>query len=183
MTKTRSNIAITILVSLTLLLGTHCFAMSNKTITSPNKHLKVKFILDDSGTPFYSVQLHGKEVLAPSALGLICSDGQAFNTALTLEKISASKKVKDDYTMLTGKRKQCDYRANRRTFTLKNNQGQTLQIIFQVSNDGLAFRYALPEESDKPLSVTEEKTAFAFKPTAISWLHPMQPTKTGWSRT
>jgi len=58
-----------------------------------------------------------------------------------------------------------------------------MQIIFQISNDGVAFRYAFPGDSEKTYSIKEEKTTFAFEPNTVSWLHPMQPGKSGWSRT
>lgn len=155
--------------------------MSN-TITSPNGNLEVAFQLNAEGEPVYSIRLNGKDVLKPSSLGLF-RDDQSFANALTLEKTSSIEKVEDTYTMLLGKQKNCSYQANRRTFTLKNSSGQTIEVIFQVSRDGVAFRYAFPDASDKTVSITQEKTAFAFAPTTVSWLHPMQPGKTGWSRT
>ena len=164
-----------------LITGKDIYAMSD-TIPSPDGNLKVSFQLNAEGEPLYSVQLNDMDVLKPSSLGLI-RDDQSFAQALTLEKTSSLEKVEDTYTMLLGKRKNCFYQANRRIFALKNNSGQTMQVIFQVSNDGVAFRYAFPEALEKTFSVTEEKTTFAFAPTTVSWLHPMQPGKSGWCRT
>lgn len=156
-------------------------AMAYK-IASPDGDLKVIFELNEKGQPFYAVQLKGKDVLKRSPLGLVRND-TSFAENLTFANSSKPEKIKDTYTMLLGNRKQCVYTANRQVFTLKNPDGKTIEIIFQVSNDGVAFRYALPDASDKSLSVTEEKTAFGFDPTTTSWLHPMQAGKTGWSRT
>jgi hypothetical protein len=166
---------------LPLFISSNVLAMSN-TIPSPDGNLKVTFELDDSGAAFYSVQLNGKDVIAPSSLGLVLGN-ESFAENLTLEKRSRLETVEDAYTLLTGKRKECSYRANRRVFSLKNAQGNPLQIIFQVSNDGAAFRYAVPDAAGKTLSVTREKTAFAFAPTTVAWLQPMPPGKSGWSRT
>lgn len=180
MRKNKQYPVVIFLFALLLIAGKNSFAMSN-TIPSPDGRLSVDFQVNDKGTPVYSIQLDGKDVLLPSPLGLVRDDGN-FAESLTLEKASPVEKVSDTYTMKVGKRKSCVYHANRRTFTLKNSDGQTLQIIFQVSNDGAAFRYAFPADAGKTHSVTQENTAFAFAPTTVSWLHPMPVAKSGWSR-
>lgn len=158
-----------------------CSAASN-TVSSPDGKLRIEFSLDEQGRPHYSVTLGEKQALGASALGLVRND-QSFAEGMTTAKVSAVQRVTDRYTMPHGKRKDCVYEANRRVFTLKNAGGAALEIIFQVSNDGVAFRYAFVESSDKTYSVVEEKTAFAFAPDTQSWLHPMMPGKSGWSQT
>jgi len=152
------------------------------TIKSPNGNLQVTFDLDSQGRAVYSVALESQTILEPSRLGLVL-DGNDFSENLTVEKVSESETTKDNYQMLMGKRKNCSYAANRKVITLKNHASNQMQIIFQVSNDGAAFRYIVPEPSGNTCSVMEEKTAFAFAPTTVSWLQPMQPGKSGWSRT
>lgn len=158
-----------------------CSGMSN-TISSPDGKIKVTFSVDQQGRPMYAVTCADKEVLKPSAMGLIRNDG-SFAENLMLLKSSKVETVKDSYTMLTGKSKQCSYLANRRVFTLQNADDGQMDIIFQVSNNGLAFRYAFNPKSDKIYSITQENTSFAFAPSTVSWLHPMQPGKSGWSQT
>jgi alpha-glucosidase len=165
-----------------LFITTNVIFAAPSTITSPDGKLQTNFELNSAGEPIYSIKLNGKEVLRPSSLGLVRDDSD-FTKKLNLDKTSSIEKVSDNYSMLLGKRKNCSYQANRCTFTLKNSSGQVMQIIFQVSNDGVAFRYAFPDDSSQTRTVIEEKTAFAFAPTTVSWLHPMQPGKTGWSRT
>ncbi len=181
MRKNWKNIGLAIILSFSFLSTQAAFAMSNK-IPSPDGNLKVDFQLNADGVPLYSIELNGNVVLVPSELGLVRID-QEFDGGLTLVKTSGVETVKDDYTMITGKRRECSYRANRRTFTLKNSNSQTMQIIFQVSNDGVAFRYAFPDPTETSLALTQEETTFAFAPTTVSWLHPMPEAKTGWSRT
>ncbi len=182
MQTTNKKIVLALLLFTLLFLGKEALATPNTIIASPDGRLKVTFELNTDGTPFYSVQLNGNIVIVPSGLGLIRID-QAFDSGLTLVKTSGIEKVNDDYSLLTGKQKECSYRANRRVFTLKNSKGQSMQIIFQVSNDGVAFRYAFPDPAETSLALTGEKTTFAFAPTTVSWLHPMPEAKTGWSRT
>lgn len=158
------------------------FVSASDTISSPDKKIKVTFVIDSQGKPLYSVKLDGKEIIRPSAMGLVRSDG-SFAENLILVKVSETKKIKDDYVMLEGKRRHCEYQANKKVFTLKNSAGETMDIVFQVSNDGLAFRYEFPAGSQKTYSIEQEKTSFAFAADTVCWQHPMQPGKSGWKRT
>ena len=152
------------------------------TISSPDRKIQVSLSMDEQGRPLYALRLAGKEILKPSAMGLVRSDA-SFAEKLTLVKVSKPQVVKDSYDMLLGKKKHCVYEAVRRVFTFKNAGGETMDIIFQVSNDGLAFRYAFGQDSQKTCSVEQEKTSFAFAADTVSWLHPMQPGKSGWQQT
>jgi hypothetical protein len=154
----------------------------SETISSPDGKIKVTFTVDKQGRPLYAVTCAGKVVLQPSVMGLVRNDGSFAEDLMPL-KTSDVQSVKDSYTMLEGKKKQCAYEANRRVFTLQNAEGSQMDIIFQVSNDGVAFRYAFNSKSDKTYSIEHETTAFAFASGAVSWLHPMQPGKTGWAQT
>lgn len=152
------------------------------TTSSPDGKLQVSFETDPQGRPLYAITLADKTVLESSRLGLVLNDN-SFDENLTLESSSEPERITDQYLMLVGKRKNCIYQANRRTFVLKNDKDETIQVVFQVSNDGAAFRYILPDSSDETYTVKEEKTTFAFAPTTVSWLHPMQPGKSGWNKT
>ena len=155
--------------------------MSNA-VSSPDGKIRVQFQVDPYGRPLYAVTCAGRPVLRPSEMGLVSSDG-SFAEGLTLVKASPVETVRDRYDMPLGKRRHCVYEARRRVFTLRNTDGRMMDVIFQVSNDGMAFRYAFPQASPKTCSVTEEKTAFAFAADTVSWLHPMQPGKSGWQQT
>jgi alpha-glucosidase len=152
------------------------------TTLSPDSQLQATFQIDSQGRALYAITLANKAVLEPSQLGLVLNDS-SFDGKLTLESTSEPEMITDKYSMPLGKRRNCVYQANRRTFVLKNDKGEKIQVVFQVSNDGVAFRYVLPESSEKTHTVTQEKTTFAFASTTVSWLHPMQPGKSGWSKT
>jgi alpha-glucosidase len=154
----------------------------NNIILSPDGKLQASFSLDKKNTPVYTAGYSGKPVLKNSQLGLVRSN-VSFAENLKLINVSQSKTIKDKYKMLCGKKKLCDYKANQVIFTLQNKIGETIDIIFQVSDDGVAFRYVFPDASQKVFSIEKENTFFAFAADAKSWLHPMQPAKTGWAQT
>ena len=57
-----------------LLLGTVCAKANNYKVSSPDGRLAVKVECVD-GKAFYSVELNGKQMLKPSALGLVANYG------------------------------------------------------------------------------------------------------------
>lgn len=169
------------LLALLLLLFTTC-AFAAETILSPNRDLRAEFELTSDGAPFYRVVWKGQTVLEHSALGLVRDDAD-FSKGLNLKSAGGATKVRDHYEILTAKRRENRYVANQRVFSLTGPNGEVMEIIFRVSNDGVAFRYHFPKASGEPRRVIEEKTAFAFGTQALAWLQPMSVAKTGFERT
>ena len=151
-------------------------------VASPNGDLVAFVNVNQQGIPQYHIQYNGIDVLKPSSLGIICND-ISLNDNLELAVVSPAEKVSDSYQMIVGKKKVCLYNANRRVATFQNSSNQKLQIEFQVSDHGVAFRYSIPGNINKSVTVNDEITSFAFPPDTISWLHPMAVAKTGWSKT
>ena len=150
-------------------------------IASPNGSLMVNFRLDEVGAPRYAIRLDGKLVLQESRLGLIRTDAD-FSRGLRFISASRVVPVRDRYEILTAKRRLNDYRANRRSFHLQTAGGQKMDIIFQVSDDGVAFRYFFPEKSAETYRLTEEVSSFRFLPGTQAWLQPMSVAKSGWQK-
>lgn len=158
------------------------FAQSSGiTITSPDKSIQVTCRLDTEGKPIYSVQYKNSVVLEPSRLGLVCPDGD-FSKALTQSSNAPGTIVKDKYRLITGKRQHNVYTANRRVIHYKNAAGNLMDMIWQVSNDGVAFRYYFPGAKAEPKKVDTEYTSFHLPANAKGWLQPMSVAKTGWEK-
>jgi hypothetical protein len=151
------------------------------TISSPNGKLQLIFSLEND-KPVYAISYNGNSVIKNSQLGLVRNDA-SFAENLSLINISQPKTITVKYKMLTGKKKICEYKYVRRVFSLKNETGETIEIIFQVSDDGVAFRYSFSKKSNDTFTINQEKTSFGFAAETKSWLSPMQPGKTGWART
>lgn len=150
------------------------------TVASPNHRLVADIMLGADDMPQYAIRCDGRTVLLPSKLGLVRDDAD-FSRDLTLMATSAVEPVEDRYEILTAKRRMNIYRANRGTVRLKTPAGQKLNIVFQVSNDGVAFRYVFPETSPTVHRLKEERSSFHFLPGTRAWLQPMSVAKTGWS--
>lgn len=151
------------------------------TLTSPDAHLAIGFNVDAQGVPGYTVERDGHQVLGRSPLGLVRDDAD-FSNGLRLVGKSPVTEVEDSYEILTAKRRKNDYRANRQVIHLETADGNKLDVEFQVSNDGVAFRYVFPEASDKLHKIKEELSSFQFRVGAKAWLQPMSVAKTGWEK-
>lgn len=162
-----------------LLFGAALIAHADDSVKSPDSELEAKFSLTAAGEPRYEILRDGHVVLEESKLGLIRDDAD-FSKGLALADESKVEPVEDRYEILTAKRRINDYRANRRVFHLLAKDGKKMDVIFQVSNDGLAFRYVFPETSVANKSLKEETTSFHFPADTKAWLQPMQVAKTGY---
>ena len=148
-------------------------------ISSPDGRLVAEFYLDTNGAPRYAIQFADEPVLQASRLGLVREDAD-FSTGLRLVSKSWTKQVKDHYEILTAKRRINNYLANRKVFHLQTATGGKLDIIFQVSNDGVAFRYLFPEKNTVTHRLVEEVSSYHFLPGATAWMQPIAPARSGW---
>lgn len=76
--------------------------------------------------------------------------------------------LKEDYTMVTGKRRHCMNQGNQQVFHFKNAQNVRLDLEFRVYDDGIAFRYVFPELKEE-MSIAGEKTTFQFQDGITRW--------------
>ncbi|MBN1393252.1 MAG: glycoside hydrolase family 97 catalytic domain-containing protein [Sedimentisphaerales bacterium] len=161
----------------------HCWAKDKEyAINSPNGKIYARFYLSSENNACCRVDFSGEAVLEESKLGIIREDGD-FSKDLSLESVSDSEAVSIYYRMQQGKKRRCSYIARKRTFHLKNAKGAKMDIIFQVSNDGVAFRYYFPEKSETVKKIKEETTSFNFPAGAKAWIQPIAKAKSGWCQT
>lgn len=161
---------------LVALVAWHFDGMANA-VNSPDGHLSLEFSLN-AGTPSYQVLRDEQTVLQPSRLGLVRDDAD-FSTNLQVIGESKIETVKDRYEILTAKRRVNHYLGHRKVFHLQTADGEKLDVIFQVSNDGVAFRYLFPETNAAIHRLIQEVSSFHFLPGTRAWLQPMQVAKTG----
>ncbi|MBK7106254.1 MAG: glycoside hydrolase family 97 catalytic domain-containing protein [Ignavibacteriae bacterium] len=156
------------------------FANKIYDLKSPNEKLSINFRITENGEPVYSISSLGESIFKQSKLGVVRSDGN-FSANLILDSVSNVTVVNDKYKLLHGKRLECNYSANKKVFYLKNSDSKKIEIIFQVSNDGVAFRYHFPENSDAKLKIYNEATSFHFDTSTKAFLQPCPDARTGWS--
>lgn len=147
-------------------------------LQSPDKSIALNLYLSASGEIQYGVKKSGVNVIQPSALGVMMK-GHDFTKGLKLGTISKPEQIADSYQTRNAKKSSILYRANQLVMSFINKEEKKMDIIFRLSNDGLAFRYSFPwvENSE---TILKESTSFAFDHNTRAWLQPMSEAKTGW---
>ena len=178
--KSLSIILKRILYSLVLAMFLLACQPDNFVIKSPDESLRVVFEIC-AGIPSYSVFQNDSAVIYKSTLGVQMKE---LNLSKELVLMSAEKEglVRDEYTMQQGKRRDMVYEANQRRFEVGNERGEKMDIVFRVSNDGVAFRYEFPDTGELQI-IENELTAFKFPEGTKMWMQPMSEAKTGWEHT
>jgi hypothetical protein len=150
-------------------------------VSSPDKQLKVEIsVVDDR--PYYSVSYKDKVMLENSPLGFESNEGD-FTTGVRWVGDSASI-IDKDYTQDKIKRSRVHYSANRLSCSFENAQKKRFDIVFQVSNNDIAFRYELPVWRQRMGCVVgKETTGFSFPAGTTTFLSPMMNPMTGFART
>ena len=155
------------------------------TVSSPNGQLVVT-VSETDGNVTYAATLNGQPVITPSALGLKTNIGD-FTELLSMAD-SKKSAIDNSYQMRGTKASKATYHANQLTVDFQNKAGQTLSIIFQVSDNDIAFRYTLPRQKVgrkeyKRALVYEELSSFNFPDGTTTFISPQIGPETGWEQT
>jgi hypothetical protein len=154
-------------------------------VSSPAGNLQVT-VSDAGGRLYYDASLNGQQMLLPSALGLKTSIGDftkelsIFNSQLSI--------VSNTYTMRGTKASTSDYKATKAVIDIENKDHQRFSIIFQVSNNDVAFRYAIPRQNVgrkemKRVRIKSELSSFNLPDGTTTFISPQIGPETGWEQT
>ncbi len=150
-------------------------------IDSPDGKLKLEVYLEE-GQPQYTLEYEGKTILEKSPLGVITNEGD-FSTNLAYVGHETGE-VENGYTLETIKKSSVDYRANKLITSFEDQRERGLNIVFQVSNNDVAFRYELPQWGERGACVVEkEVTGFKFPEFTTTFLSPMMGAMGAFART
>lgn len=145
------------------------------TVNSPNERIVVKIFGDqgdNSGSWHlqinYSDNEKVSEVIPKINLGISRED-QDFSKELKLLKTGKEVLVKDEYTMLHGKRSQRSNLANEVIFYFENPSKAKMNLIVRAYNDGVAFRYEFPE-NEGTYVINDELTSYSIPDSTTRWL-------------
>ena len=100
--------------------------------------LKLDIFLEE-GHPYYSVIYDGKTILEKSPLGIITNEGD-FSKDLIYKKHN-TERIDKKYTQDRIKKSDIHYIANRLDVAFEDVKQREIKIVFQVSDNDIAFRY------------------------------------------
>jgi alpha-glucosidase len=161
--------------------------LMNSCLSSPDTwHLrspdqKIMISVSTPGNPdnldnrlFYRVSLRkeGKrqEVIGPSPLGLEREDGR-FVENLRYLSSERRKEVTEDYRLVSGKHLDCSSVFNELLIRFQNRGGQKISLILRAYDDGVAFRYRLPDRKCHETRILRELSGFNLGE-GLAWAHP-----------
>ncbi len=154
---------------------------STSNVKSPDGKLCLNFDLD-GGRATYSVVYDGTEVLESSPLGFKSNIG---DYGSGLQYVSEEKGTVDErYELDRIKSSYNHYIANSLKIHLKASKGQHFSILFQVSNNDIAFRYEIDRHKDTgSIRILNEESGFNFPSGTTTFLSPQSDAMIGWKRT
>lgn len=141
-------------------------------VQSPDGAISVALTLE-SGQLSYAVSYDNKPVLEASPLGLETCIG-SFAEGLKLADTRISR-IDEHYTLPHGKTSRVHYTANELNMRLTNEQNDTLEVIFRVSNRDAAFAYRISSRNKRRVTVERERTGFKFPTSATAFVSPQVP--------
>ena len=157
----------------------------NFSVSSPNGSLVVT-VSDRGGRLSYTASLDGVKVLEPSALGLKTSLGDLTKDLKVLT--SSLLPLTSSYQMRGTKASTSHYEANTLTVDVENKEGVKFSILFQVSNNDIAFRYQMPRQKInlreyKRVRILSELSSFNFPDGTTTFISPQIGPESGWEQT
>lgn len=120
------------------------------------------------GTLSFAVRRDGATVLEPAPLGIV-TDAADLTTGLRLRDRD-TREVTERYTTTTGKERRRTARMTQTRFSFTGDGGARLDLDVRVSDDGVAYRYVLPDEDG--VTVLREASAFQLPAASPAWLMP-----------
>ncbi|HEX9981060.1 MAG TPA: glycoside hydrolase family 97 protein [Flavobacterium sp.] len=119
--------------------------MQSQTLLSPSGGQKLEFALT-SGRPSYSLKFNGKNVVEESFLGIALKDGDPLDGGFEVVKTSNST-FNANWKPVLGEVASIKNHYNELYVELlQPATGRKLNIVFRAFNEGIAFRYDLPQQ-------------------------------------
>ena len=164
-------------------------------LNSPDGRFKLSFDVDANGRPFYHLDFDGKTVVDDSFLGFelkkeVEGKQETFDNTkhTTLEPIdhrpnlysgfeiqrSLASSYDETWKPVWGEEAEIRNHYNElQTVLYQKMNDRTMCITFRLFNDGLAFRYAFPDQKNLTyFIIKEEKTEFAMTGDHTAWWIP-----------
>ncbi|MFH0760949.1 MAG: glycoside hydrolase family 97 protein [Bacteroidota bacterium] len=142
-------------------------------VKSPDGNLIVHINIEN-GKPCYSVMYKGESIIQSSALGLVLTNGDTLSKDLVVASVDTAG-FNETWEQPWGEERLVVNNYNECSLTLSGNKGdeRTLRIEFRVFNDGLGFRYVVPEQANlKEFTIMDELTEFVMADNYTAWWIP-----------
>jgi alpha-glucosidase len=145
----------------------------NATLKSPNQRIEIQLGQNAQGAPTYAIAFDGKPVIAASSLGLRLDKTSGGPLSEGLKRVAINPGNADGtYELPVGKTRTARDRYSESTLAFEETKagGRKLEIVFRAYDDGVAFRYRLPEQPGlSDVAIRNELTRFDFATDGDCW--------------
>ena len=139
-------------------------------ISSPNGQVTLTFRVNKSGVPQYSVSKNNTTLILWSSLGLACAE-QDLTSGFEITD-TESQFFSDKWETVWGEERVIEDRHYEMRVALLHQSGVRMDVLFRVFDDGIAFRYILPEQEMRSLTITDEISEYRFAADHAAWSIP-----------
>jgi alpha-glucosidase len=142
-------------------------------VLSPDKKISVKFKLQDT-KPCYLIDAAGKPVILTSVLGFKFKYAEPLDSNFVIKDYEQAT-VDETWEQPWGEKRIIRNNYNQLTVFLEEagDLKRNLNIVFKVYNDGVGFRYEIPEQENMDsILIMDEKTEFVFADNQFAWWIP-----------
>lgn len=150
-----------------------CGKATEYVLTSPAGEISLEVFQSDSGNWSYRLSAYDSLLVNTSLLGFQDSLNSQLFTASRVKLVSVERNQHNGvWKPVWGKRssvKDC-YNELSLTFSLGDSD-RTLGMAFRAYDDGVAFRYFVPEDSPLAIDKVTESTRFAFNGDYTAWFY------------
>ena len=167
-----------------LLLGALGAQAGNYTVKSPDGKLAVN-VSCEGGKASYTVDYEGKQMLSPSALGLVANYGD-FSQKLTMGALKGGEVKHLSYRMSRIKKSHIQKDAVEATIGFLNEKKDSMTLHLHVSDNDIAYKYEMirpKKDNPKSVIIYNEVSGFNFPEKTTTFLCPQITPMTGWERT
>ena len=165
-------LVIFMVISLTMRINAFSAAPKNDevVVNSPDQNVVLKFNVKQ-GIPKYQLFYQEEELIKPSSLGFKFKDQQALTGDFEILEVK-KEEINNNWEPIWGQKSKIKNHYQQLTIKLqeKKNLEREVKLVFRVYNDGLGFRYILPEQENlDKLNIVSEETMFKFANDNTAW--------------
>lgn len=158
-----------LLIAILAIFGfTSCQNTTSHQVVSPDGKITLTFNVDE-GIPSYQVSYNDNSVVEKSALGMVFQHADTLSNNLTIVSVETSTKD-ETWEQPWGQSQFVRDNHNELVAHLQQENGRKFDLIFRVFNDGVGFRYVIPEQEQlSEFVIMDELTEFVMADNHEAW--------------
>ncbi|WP_051353214.1 glycoside hydrolase family 97 catalytic domain-containing protein [Thalassobacillus devorans] len=142
---------------------------------SPDGNVQVEFQLTEEGEPQYQISYGKTRLIEPSSLGFKFKEQAPLQSNFKIIDTSIEN-YNEHWEPVWGEKSKIKNHYKQLTVYLqeKDEPNRKMNIVFRIYDDGVGFRYVLPQQENlnENLQITSEETEFRFSSNNTSWWIP-----------